>query len=179
MNVATLIGAVIGCIVSGLFSDYHVIWLAKRNNGIMEAEYRLYLLVITLIISPVGLIMFGVGAAREWPWQVIYVGLGFIGFGWGSIGDTSMSYLMDAYPDIVIQGMVGVSIINNTLACIFTFACSYWLDGSGTQNTYIALSIIDFATIALVFPFLYYGKTFRRKTKRLYVSMVELTQGMG
>ena len=63
-----------------LFSDYHVIWLAKRNNGIMEAEYRLYLLVITLIISPVGLIMFGVGAAREWPWQVIYVGLGFIGF---------------------------------------------------------------------------------------------------
>ena len=179
MNVATLIGAVIGCIVSGLFSDYHVVWLAKRNNGIMEAEYRLYLLIITLIISPVGLIMFGVGAAREWPWQVIYVGLGFIGFGWGSIGDTSMSYLMDAYPDIVIQGMVGVSIINNTLACIFTFTCSYWLDSSGTQNTYIALSVIDFFTIALVFPFLYYGKTFRKKTKDIYVSMVELTQGMG
>ncbi|KAL6449571.1 HOL1 Protein HOL1 [Candida maltosa Xu316] len=179
MNVATLIGAIIGCVVSGYFSDFHVVWLAKRNNGIMEAEYRLYLLIITLVISPVGLIMFGVGAARNWPWQVIYVGLGFIGFGWGSIGDTSMSYLMDAYPDIVIQGMVGVSIINNTLACIFTFACSYWLDGSGTQNTYIALSVIDFGTIALVFPFLYWGKTFRKKTKKIYVSLVELTRGMG
>ncbi|RCK63389.1 Protein HOL1 [Candida viswanathii] len=179
MNVATLIGAVVGCIVLGLFSDYHVIWLAKRNHGVMEAEYRLYLLIITLVISPVGLIMFGVGAARNWPWQVIYVGLGFIGFGWGSIGDTSMSYLMEAYPDIVIQGMVGVSIINNTLACIFTFTCSYWLDASGTQNTYIALSVIDFATIALVFPLLHFGKTFRKQTKGTYVSMVELTQGMG
>ncbi|KAI5955588.1 hypothetical protein KGF57_003721 [Candida theae] len=179
MNVATLIGAVIGCIMSGIFSDKHVVWIAKRNNGVMEPEYRLYLLFITLIISPAGLIMFGVGADRQWPWQCIYVGLGFIGFGWGSIGDTAMSYLMDAYPEIVIQGMVGVSIINNTLACIFTFACSYWLDGSGTANTYIALAVIDFATIACIIPFLYFGKTFRKKTKSIYIGMVALTQGMG
>lgn len=179
MNVATLIGAVIGCIMSGYLSDIHVLWIAKRNNGILEPEYRLYLLFITLIISPLGLIMFGVGAERQWPWQVIYVGLGFIGFGWGSIGDTAMSYLMDAYPAIVIQGMVGVSIINNTLACVFTFVCSPWLDGAGTANTYIALGVIDFVTIACIIPFIYWGKDCRRRTKKLYLEMVELTQGMG
>jgi MFS family permease len=179
MNVATLIGAVIGCIVSGILSDYHVLWLAKRNNGIMEPEYRLWLLFITLFISPLGLIMFGVGAANNWPWQVIYVGLGFIGFGWGSIGDTAMSYLMDAYPAIVIQGMVCVSIINNTLACIFTFVCSLWLDHSGTANTYIVLAVIDFVSIAFIIPTLYYGKTWRKRSKKLYVELVELTQGMG
>ncbi|RLV94571.1 Protein HOL1 [Spathaspora sp. JA1] len=173
MNVATLIGAVVGCLMSGWLSDKHVVWIAKRNNGAMEPEYRLYLLFITLIISPVGLIMFGVGAERNWPWQVIYVGLGFIGFGWGSIGDTAMSYLMDAYPEIVIQGMVGVSIINNTLACIFTFACSPWLDASGTANTYIALAVIDFVSIGSIVLFLYYGKTFRKNSKNLYISLVE------
>lgn len=179
MNVATLIGAVIGCIMSGVLSDYHVLWLAKRNNGIMEPEYRLWLLFITLFISPIGLIMFGVGAANNWPWQAIYVGLGFIGFGWGSIGDTAMSYLMDAYPAIVIQGMVCVSIINNTLACVFTFVCSLWLDHSGTANTYIVLAVIDFISIAFIIPTLYYGKTWRRRSKRLYAELVELTQGMG
>lgn len=177
MNVATLIGAVVGCLMSGILSDYHVLWLAKRNNGVYEPEYRLWLLFITLIISPVGLIMFGVGSERQWPWQVIYVGLGFIGFGWGSIGDTAMSYLMDAYPEIVIQGMVCVSIINNTLACIFTFVCSLWLDSSGTANTYIALAVIDFVSIACIVPTFYYGKTWRRMTKRLYIELVELTQG--
>lgn len=179
MNVATLVGATFGCMMAGILSDYHVLWLARRNNGIYEPEFRLYLLFITLIISPAGLIMFGVGAARQWPAWVIYGGLALIGFGWGSVGDTSMSYLMDAYPEIVIQGMVGVSIINNTLACIFTFCCSYWLDSSGTQNTYIALAVIDFATIAFIIPTLIWGKSWRKWTKLLYVQLVELTQGMG
>lgn len=179
MNVATLIGAVVGCFMAGVLSDKQVLWMAKRNNGVMEPEYRLWLLFITLIISPVGLIMFGVGADKTWPWQLIYVGLGFIGFGWGSIGDTAMSYLMDCYPEIVIQGMVGVSIINNTLACIFTFVCSLWLDHAGTTNTYIALAVIDFVTIALIIPTLIWGKTWRKKSKKLYIELVELTQGMG
>ncbi|CAH2354024.1 protein Hol1p [[Candida] railenensis] len=177
MNVPTLIGAVIGSIMSGFISDYHILWLAKRNNSIYEPEMRLWLLSISWILSPLGLIMFGVGAARQWPWQVIYVGLGFIGFGWGSIGNSSMSYLMDSYPEIVIQGMVGVSIINNTFACIFTFTCSQWLAASGTQNTFIALSVIDFVTIGMAFPMFYYGKICRRMTKGLYLNLVELSQG--
>lgn len=180
MNVATLVGAVIGCIMSGVLSDKHVLWLAKRNNGLYEPEYRLWLLFITIIISPLGLIMFGVGAAEggKWPAWVVYGGLACIGFGWGSIGDTAMSYLMDAYPEIVIQGMVGVSIINNTLACIFTFTCSLWLDKAGTKSTYIVLAIIDFVSIAFIIPTLYYGKTWRRGTKGLYIELVELSQGM-
>lgn len=180
MNVATLVGAVLGCIMSGVISDKHVLWLAKRNNGLYEPEYRLWLLFITMIISPIGLFMFGVGAAKggEWPAWVVYGGLGCIGFGWGSIGDTAMSYLMDAYPEIVIQGMVGVSIINNTLACVFTFVCSLWLDHVGTQNTYITLAVIDFVSIAFIIPTLVWGKSWRKKTKGLYVELVELSNGM-
>jgi MFS family permease len=178
MNVATTIGAIVGCFLAGIISDKHVVWIAKRNNGVMEPEYRLWLLFITLIVSPAGLIMFGVGADRTWPWQVIYVGLGFIGFGWGSIGDTAMSYLMDSYPEIVIQGMVGVSIINNTLGSIFTFVCSYWLDASGTTNTYITLAVIDFVTIAVIVPTLIWGKSWRKRTRNLYIELIESTQSM-
>lgn len=179
MNVATLVGAVIGCYVSGVLSDKHVLWLARKHDGLYEPEYRLWLLFVTMIISPIGLIMFGVGAGKdgEWPAWVVYGGLGFIGFGWGSIGDTAMSYLMDAYPEIVIQGMVGVSIINNTLACIFTFLCSKWLDSSGTLNTYIVLAVVDFVSIGFIIPTLYWGKSWRRKTKGLYIELVELSQG--
>lgn len=180
LNVATLIGAVLGCFMSGVLSDKHVLWLAKRNSGLYEPEYRLWLLFVTMVVSPVGLIMFGVGAAKggDWPAWVIYGGLALIGFGWGSVGDTAMSYLMDAYPEIVIQGMVGVSIINNTLACIFTFVCSLWLDHSGTQNTYIVLAVIDFVSIGFIVPTLIWGKKWRKNTRGLYIQLVELSQGM-
>lgn len=177
MNVATLVGAVIGCLVAGILSDHHVLWMAKKKNGVYEPEYRLWLSVITLFISPLGLIMFGVGADKQWPKAVIYIGLGFIGYGWGTIGDISMSYLMDCYPKIVILGMVGVSIINNSLGSIFTFCCSYWLDASGTTNTYIALAVIDFVTIACALPTIYWGKSWRKRTTKAYLELVELGLG--
>lgn len=179
LNVATLIGAVIGCFVAGVLSDKHVLYLAKRNNGAYEPEYRLWFLFITLIASPLGLLLFGIGSERAWSPIVIYFSLGLLGYSFGSVGDCAMSYLMDSYPEIVIQGMVGVSIINNTLACLFTFVCSIWLDNSGTANTYIGLACIDFVSIAFIIPTIIWGKTWRKKSKKIYVELVQLTQGMG
>lgn len=124
MNVPTLIGAVIGCIYGGWFSDYFVQWMAKRRGGISEAEDRLWLMFPSAIINPAGLMLFGIGSGNGMSWPAPYVGLGMIGFGWGCAGDLSMAYLMDAYPDMVLEGMVGVATINNTLACIFTFVAS-------------------------------------------------------
>jgi MFS family permease len=135
MNIPCLIGAVIGCFWGGWLSDVFVEWYAKRfRNGIREAEDRLWMIYPCAIISPLGMFLFGIGTAYGWNWPVPYVGLGFIGFGWGCAGDLSMAYLMDAYPEMVLEGMVGVSVVNNTLACLFTFTASLWL-GSGVDST--------------------------------------------
>lgn len=98
MNVPTLIGAIIGCIYGGYFSDVFVHWMAKRNRGVSEAEHRLWLMYAPAIISPIGLIVFGIGTNDAWSWPAPYVALGFIGFGWGCAGDLSMAYLQDCYP---------------------------------------------------------------------------------
>jgi MFS family permease len=124
MNVPTLIGAVIGCIYGGWFSDIFVKWCARRRGGVSEAEDRLWLLLASAVINPAGLMLFGIGTANGLDWPAPYVGLGFIGFGWGCSGDLALAYLMDVYPDMVLEGMVGVAVINNSLACIFTFVCS-------------------------------------------------------
>ncbi|QLG70076.1 hypothetical protein HG535_0A00150 [Zygotorulaspora mrakii] len=174
MNVPTLIGAVIGCVYAGIFSDYFVLWMARRNNGILEAEYRLYFSLAAALIGPAGLLMFGIGSDRSLPWQVIYVGLGFIGFSWGCSGDIAMAYLMDCYPDMVLEGMVCTAIINNSISCIFTFVCSDWLDASGTENTYIALAVINFGIALLALPSFYYGKRIRKWTKEWYNQSVDL-----
>ncbi|SCU82713.1 LAME_0C02542g1_1 [Lachancea meyersii CBS 8951] len=178
MNVPTLIGAVIGCIYAGVLSDYFVLWMARRNNGILEAEYRLFFSFATAIIGPAGLLMFGIGTARALPWQVIYVGLGFIGFNWGCSGDIAMAYLMDCYPDMVLEGMVCTAIINNTTSCIFTFLCSDWLDASGTENTYIALAVINFGIALFAVPLYTWGKKIRMATKKWYVASIAVRDGV-
>lgn len=128
MNIPTLIGSVIGCVYGGWFSDYFVRWLAKKRGGISEAEDRLWLIYASMFVSPAGLMLFGIGTGSHWIWSEgqpgAYIGLGLIGFGWGCAGDLSLAYLMDAYPSAVLEGMVGVAVINNTLAMVFTFTCS-------------------------------------------------------
>lgn len=172
MNVATLIGAIIGCMYAGFISDIFVLWMAKRRNGILEAEYRLYFSGAAAVLGTSGLIMFGTGVARTLPWQVIYVGLGFIGFSWGCCGDIAMAYLMDCYPEMVLEGMACTSLINNNLSCIFTFTCSMWLETSGTQNTYIALGLINLFIILLAIPMFIYGKRIRIWTRQWYFESI-------
>lgn len=63
MNIAPFIGAVLGFPFGGLLSDKSILWLSKRNGGIYEPEMELWLALPIAIISPAGILMFGLGLA--------------------------------------------------------------------------------------------------------------------
>lgn len=127
MNVPCLIGLSIGIIYGGVFGDYFVAWKAKRNGGVVEAEYRLWLIIPASFIGSAGLLLFGIGTDRGWHWPLIYFGLGCIGFTWGCSGDISLAYMQQAYPEAILECMVGVAVINNIFGCAFTFGAGSFL----------------------------------------------------
>jgi MFS family permease len=178
MNVPCLIGAVLGCFYGGYLSDRFMIWFAKRNGGIREAEHRLWFLYPLAVISPLGMLLFGIGTGRGWSWPGPYVGLGLIGFGWGCTGDLSMAYLMDAYPEMVLEGMVGVSVINNSIACILTFTAGLWLDSQGVQDTFIVIAALDFIFVMTTVPMMIWGKRCRCWTKERYLEFVRIRDSL-
>ncbi|KAJ5204486.1 MFS-type transporter [Penicillium cinerascens] len=177
MNVSTLIGAVIGCIYGGWFSDTFVQWMAKRNNNVFEPEHRLWLMFPAAVISPAGLMLFGIGSDKGWSWPGPYVGLGMIGFGWGCAGDLSMAYLQDAYPEMVLEGMVGVSVINNTIGCIFSFVAGDWLAVQSVSQVFIAMGVMSFVFMMTTAPMIYWGSISRAWTKPRYEKFVHLRDG--
>lgn len=122
MNVPCLIGLVVGIIYGGFLADKYVGWRASRNGGILEPEYRLWLTFPAAFIGSAGLLLFGIGTEKGWNWPLPYVGLGFIGFTWGCVGDISLSYMQQAYPEAILECMTGVAVINNTIGCAFSFA---------------------------------------------------------
>ncbi|KAK1998317.1 major facilitator superfamily transporter [Colletotrichum falcatum] len=176
MNLPTLIGSLVGCVYGGYGSDRFMMWMTKRNSGIMEAEFRLYLMALCTVVFPAGMWIFGIGSARGWDWPLPYVGLGFIGFGYGCAGDLSLSYLADSFPDMVLEGMVGVAVINNTLAMLFTFIASYWVD-SGMENCFIALGVLSLFIMGLSLPMVVFGKRTRRWAKDRYMVFVDIRDG--
>lgn len=178
MNVPCLIGALLGCIYAGVISDWFNLWLARRNNGIQEAENRLYFLFLSGIIGPVGLVLFAVGTDKAWPWFPTYLGLVFIGFAFGASGDVALAYLMDAYPDMVIEMMCGVAVINNYIGMIFTFACSPWLDAMGNTHTFVILAVLECVVAFFSIFFLRYGKLIRKKTTRMYLNYCKMRDNL-
>ncbi|SZF00090.1 unnamed protein product [Blumeria hordei] len=178
MNIPTLIGAIIGCFWGGYLSDRLVLHVAKRRQNIAEAEDRLWMMLPCIILSPVGLLIFGMGTAKNWSWPWPYMGLIMIGFGWGCAGDLSMSYLMDAYPEMVLEGMVGVSLINNSLGLLFTFAANTWIENNGVSHSIIGLTCLAFFFLLLTIPMIVWGKSCRRRTVQRYQDFIQVRNEM-
>lgn len=53
---------------SGRLSDWLMLRLAKRNNGVRLPEMRLWLGYPAAILSSVGLLLWGLSVDREWHW---------------------------------------------------------------------------------------------------------------
>lgn len=66
MNIPCLIGALLGCVYAGTVSDWFTIWMAKKNNGVQEAEFRFYFLIIPAMHCPLGLMLFAIGTDQVW-----------------------------------------------------------------------------------------------------------------
>lgn len=88
---APLIGAAFACLWSGFYADKVAIWFARRNGGVREAEHRLWTLLVSGFIAPVGLIVWGVGAAHGIPWIGLMFGIGMLTFSVVCGGATSLS----------------------------------------------------------------------------------------
>lgn len=165
-----------------LTADEFLMRERHRNNqkmllGTVEPEVRLWQMALPMIFTPGGLLLFGICTEQKWNVNIAGLSLVLIGFGWGSAGDIVMSYLMDAYPKLILETMVGVSIINNSIACIFTFVCQRWIDALGTFKTYISITVISFIVLLLFVPMIFFGKTFRRKSRNYHDKCVTIRDG--
>lgn len=109
--------------IFGRLSDVLTLKLARRNNGVMEAEHRLWLFVIPTICVPAMLILWGVGASTHIHWFGIVFALGFIAcVGAGSI-TLSVNYMIDSYHEVSGDAITTIMLVRNTMS----FAVGYGL----------------------------------------------------
>jgi len=74
--IAAIIGSLIGIPVGGQVGDAVADFFTKRNKGVREPEMRLPAMVLSLVTTPLALILFGVGIQRQLHWICPTIGLG-------------------------------------------------------------------------------------------------------
>jgi hypothetical protein len=177
--VSPLVGVACGSFYSGVIGDRIVLWLARRNKGVLESEHRLWLFSASLILIPGSLILWGVGAAHHIHWFGLIFAMGVIAAS-NSIGvQLSVSYCIDSYKDLSGEAMVTVIIIRNTMSFAIGYGVTPWVTNMGYQNAFILAAFAGLAQVLTFLAVVKWGKSWRIATKNRYYKFVKESEHIG
>ncbi|OAP57445.1 hypothetical protein AYL99_08183 [Fonsecaea erecta] len=100
LSLAPFLGTALGSIWGGPLNDRYALWVAKRRKGIHEPEARLHGLVLPLITTPSGLLIYGISVAHGTHWIVPCIGSFCVGVGINSSAVILVTYYSDAYREV-------------------------------------------------------------------------------
>jgi uncharacterized membrane protein YadS len=92
-------------VLAGLYAELVTRFLILRNGGQYEPEFRIALVIPTLLFSGIGLYGYGIAALDidKYGWIVIEVFLACITISMVMGATASAQYLLDAHRDIAIE----------------------------------------------------------------------------
>ncbi|KAA8908822.1 major facilitator superfamily domain-containing protein [Sphaerosporella brunnea] len=129
---------------SGTLSDIIMLKLAKRNNDVRIPEMRLWLVYPAVLITTIGLIVWGISVDKRWHWIVGQIALFLFGAGI-QIGNTAISsYVVDCYPLHAMSIIVYYAVVLNASAFINPFFISPWCETVGFTWTFTVQGLIAF-----------------------------------
>lgn len=165
--------------VSGYFSDWLKVRIARSRGGLSFPEDRLYTIVLYCILGVVACILWGVGAYYEIHWFGLIIGLGLLGgcciFGIVS----STSYVIDCYKELDTEAMVVVIIIRNVMSFAVSFGITDWIQNLGYKNAFISVAFILLACNLTFVVMVIWGPSMRKNTKEYYWSLVVKYRKLG
>lgn len=140
--------------------------MARRKAGMMQPEYRLWLFGLSIILIPSGLVLWGLGAARQIQWIGLVFAMGVIAFT-NSLGlQLSVSYYIDSYRELSGEAISIVILFRNSMSfaigdesvslsdgdpptersqLIAISSITPWVTSLGLQNTFVVAAMVGLA----------------------------------
>ncbi|KAJ5480752.1 hypothetical protein N7539_006646, partial [Penicillium diatomitis] len=173
MSLGPFLGNLIGSLYGGVIGDWSILRFSQKNKGYYEPEMRLYILHLPAICMAGGLIMFGMTIDRGMHWIYPSVGGALFAFGLGSIGDATLTLVIDSYREITGDAFTGIAFLRNIVSIGIPFAITPWMQTQGLQNMFLASGFLCLAISLLILPMIMFGKRSRRSCAPRYFRLVE------
>ncbi|KAJ6021880.1 major facilitator superfamily domain-containing protein [Penicillium herquei] len=168
MSLPPFIGTSLGVLITGPVSDWAIIFPARRNKGIYEPEMRLWVIAAFIPLVPAVILMFGMGLSRGSPWPLLAVGFALCAFGNAPASSISLTYITDAYGEIVADALVAVSFVRNPFATALVSLLTPWIESVGLENFFVTIAVLMTGILLGNFGFILYGKRLRHQVAGRY-----------
>ncbi|CAI5756203.1 unnamed protein product [Candida verbasci] len=164
-NLGAFLGSVIGMFYGGNFVDYFAVKMARRNNGILEPEHRLYTMIVPTVLNAAGLLAYGLGSYYKAHWAIsVVIGQGLLGFAMSSSAAICLTYAVECYHKLTSESLVLILFIRNMFGMGFSFAISPWIARNGLQLTTWIMFMLSIVINGFFIVFIIYDK---EKIKRV------------
>lgn len=165
--ISPFIGGVLGTAVAGKVSDLIVRFLARKNGGVYEPEFRLVMAIPIAITTVIGLMGFGWSAEEKDNWIVPTVFFGIISFGCSLGSTTSITFAVDSYRQYAGEALVTLNFSKNILhGLVWSLFFNRWLEADGSKKVFVAIGGIQLACLLTTVPMYVWGKRARMWTVR-------------
>lgn len=173
VNVAGAIGSLLAWPASGMLIAWVSRRLAKRNEGVREAEHYLPAFILPVLASVMSLVLYGLTIDRRWPAIWIYVAYGLNSFSFASLATAITLWVTEAFPRWAAPALVVVMGLSYIASFGLSFAVMPWINsqGYGRANIQLALMLLIVGCIGV--PVSFWGKKLRQYIHGRYATHEE------
>jgi MFS family permease len=160
-NLPLLVVGLIASPLSGWLADAIAKFMARRNNGVFEPEFRLVLMIPATIFATIGFLGFGISAQQGLPivWPITFMSLHSFSVPFASTA--SLTYVIDCHPRDANQAFVTINFTKAVLTFAATTYANGWLMNMGPQGVFSIITAVNLAICGLTVPAYVFGKKFR------------------
>ncbi|KIW12360.1 hypothetical protein PV08_09637 [Exophiala spinifera] len=160
MYTGAFVGSMIGLLLAGLYSELVTNFMIRLNKGKYEPEFRILLVVPTLVFSAIGLYGFGITAneVAKYGWIVPVVFLAFIIISMVMGAIASAQYLLDAHRELAVEAFTDLLIFKNIFSFVLAYNAYNWVFAIRINNLFIIFASIEVALCLLSVPMYVFGK---------------------
>ncbi|KAI3544740.1 hypothetical protein CABS01_03026 [Colletotrichum abscissum] len=162
--IAGILGALLGIPAGGHLGDMIADWFTRRNGGMRDPEMRLPGMAISMVTTPLALVLYGVGIDSQLHWICPTIGLGLLTFSISQGTNICLVYVIDAYRPVAGEITLAVMGFKSLFGFLLSFYTNTWVEKAGYDNAFGAMAGIASAVLVLWVPLFVWGKAIRHES---------------
>ena len=160
-NIPLLLVGFLASPLSGWLADSAAKFLARRNNGVFEPEFRLVLMLIAVPFATIGFVGFGQSLHNGAPVAQVVAFFAVYSFSVPFASQAALTYVIDCHPRDANQAFVTINFTKAVLTFLVTTYANGWMGRVGPKAVFETLAGVNLGVCALTVPAYVFGKRFR------------------